>query len=115
MRFLSIAAGLSILLTLPAATLAQDNAAADSATESVTGSGTESDAETTQDTRPLAYAEEGISAGNALARSRNYLSQARQMANDDITADFADAQDTPAHAPLDVDDEIVLSAGPDPD
>lgn len=103
MRFLSIAAGLSILLTLPASALVQDDAAADSATE------------TAEETRPLVYAEEGATAGDALTRSRNYLRQARQMANDDITADFADPEDTPAHAPLNVDDRIVLPAGPDPD
>lgn len=111
MRFLSIAAGLTILLTLPAAALAQDNAAADSATDTETNTGTG----TAEDARPLAYAEEGISAGDALARSRNYLRQARQMANDDLTADFTEVEDTPAHAPLNVDDEIVLPAGPDPD
>lgn len=113
MRFLSIAAGLTILMTLPAAALAQDNTAADSATETVTGTVTETG--TAEDTRPLAYAEEGVAAGNALARSRTYLSRARQMANDDLTADFAGDEETPSHAPLTVDDEIVLPAGPDPD
>lgn len=103
MRFLSIAAGISILLTLPAAALAQDNTTSDSV------------AETAEDTRTRAYAEEGTTAGDALARSRNYLRQAQQMANEDITADFAAPEDAPAHAPLNVDDEIVLPAGTDPD
>lgn len=63
----------------------------------------------------ITYAEESRRGGNAQTRSRNLLLRARDMAREDETADFAEETDNPANAPLDVDDEVVLQAGPDPD